>query len=266
MEVSEAKALSKIVHNQINNEDILTRCVSNPIVTSTEETIPAALSAYLTQVKDKLKTEVMRDTKTYMTRLSEELTETMVRASYKSDKRELFDRRLNLTLTGVEEDSREKKNPAITAEKIIAELSDIGCCIKKEDLSSYHRLYRANSYPPPRIIKTRFISQQVCDHVMGYRLRFNSPELGKYINREMSHLLRRLFTYLRTRDDILIKKSVSFKDGHIIYLLKRNESDRRWSRANTIFDLEMDFNINLVDETLLTFLGLENCIVKINLD
>ena len=307
MEVSEIKALicdknifdrdaimaksqsevAKIVQDQINEENkidftnpntvinILSRCVSNAIVTTTEDAIPVVLSAYLTQVNAKLKTEVkdevMIETKEFVcesvVKVNRELTEKMVRASYKSDKQELFDRRLNLTLTGVEEDVQEKTNPSLTADKIVAELSDIGCSIKKEDLSSYHRLYRKDmSNTNPNLILTRFVSQQVCDHVMGYRTRFNNHEEGKYMNQDMSHLLRRLFSYLRTRDDILIKKSVSFKDGRIIYLLKRNESGCRWSRASNIFDLEKDFNIDLMNNALLSFLGLEDCIVNINLD
>ena len=83
----------------------------------------------------------------------------------------------------------------------------------------------------------------------------------------MTALQRKLFTHLRSKEDIVIKKTVGFRDGYIIYLLEKNRhATRAWSRAKNALDLVDDLAIDYNNNDLLNTLGLGNCTININLD
>ena len=88
------------------------------------------------------------------------------------------------------------------------------------------------------------------------------------MNEDMTPMQRKLFNYLRNKEDIIFKKSVGYKDGKIVFLLVANEfsQDRRkWSRAENILDLA-NINGDLVpdmnSESILENFGLRDCLVK----
>ena len=146
-------------------------------------------------------------------------------------------------------------------------LADINCSITKEDISTSHRIYRKNtSNSSPNIILTRFISQQVRDKALSFNRSFKDPSAGKYLNEDMSPLQRSLFAYLRSKDDIVLKKTVGFRDGHIIYLTKANENKPRgWSRINNVLDLDGELEVDLNDSDVLKDLGLADCAIDLTL-
>ena len=115
----------------------------------------------------------------------------------------------------------------------------------------------------------RFVSQQIRDKVLSYSTRYKDSDNGKYMNEDMTGLQRKLFSYLRNREDVVIKKTVSFKDGHIICLLKKNENrNKAWSRISSALDLaDLDDNlaVDFSDENTLDSLGLKEALVDINI-
>ena len=89
------------------------------------------------------------------------------------------------------------------------------------------------------------------------------------MNEDMTFLQRKLFSHLRTREDIVIKKTVGYKDGKIIFLLKKNAENKKWSKVNTVLNLEKvdpSLKPDLSKDSVLTAFGLENCIVPIDME
>ena len=85
----------------------------------------------------------------------------------------------------------------------------------------------------------------------------------------MTPLQRSLFYYLRQRDDIVIRKTVGFKDGNVICLLKKNESNKKWSRIENAFDLagiDNNLELDIHDDSMMKCLGLEDCRINFNLE
>lgn len=255
---------------------VLSEVVSLAIVNTTQEIVPAVIAACITQIKDSIKDEVidevMSETKDFVkesvAKVNLELTKKTVSCEYNIDKQEAHIRRMNLCFSGIIQDVREERNPTVTADKIVTELANIGCEIKREDFSSCMRIYRKNTnIQAPNLIVATFISQQVRDRVLSYKSSFNDPDSGKYVNEDMTALQRKLFTYLRSKEDIVIKKTVGFRDGYIIYLLEKNKhATRGWSRAKSALDLTDDLAIDYNNNELLNTLGLGNCTININLD
>ena len=285
--------ISKIVSEQkesgTNNLDltnaetfikVMSDVVSSSMTTTLQVAMPSAVAACITHMKDDLKREitqdVMQETREFVSvalaKVNEEFTRTNVRCSYNNDKQEAHSRRLNLSFSGIPYEETERSNQLTTADKIVAELSTIGCNISRDNISSCYRLYRRNATDnttPPLILAT-FISQQVRDKVLSYSTRFKDSDSGKYMNEDMTRLQRKLFLYLRSKEEIVIKKTVSFKDGHIICLLKKNERKTRgWSRIHTALDLaelDDDLAVDFADEDILDSLGLKDYYVNINID
>ena len=155
----------------------------------------------------------------------------------------------------------------MTINKLIDELKSIGCEIDKDRISISYRMFRKHATNAPGVIFASFISQQDRDYVLSFRDTYRNAEQGKYINEDMTLLQRKLFNYLRTKEDILLKKSVGFRDGRIVFILKKNinGTDKQWSRIENATDLnivthgiEMDYN----DQGLLETLGLQDCKVS----
>ena len=89
------------------------------------------------------------------------------------------------------------------------------------------------------------------------------------MNEDMTLLQRKLFTYLRSREDIVIKRSVGFRDNNIIFMLKKNEATSNpkiWSKVSSAYDLITidDMNPNFNDESFLETLGLMDCRIDFN--
>ena len=255
--------------------EVLAQVVSHTIIQTTQEVTPKVLSVCINNIKDSLKAElrdeIIRETKQYVNQTTEKvntvLTKKMVQLRCNLDAREGYDRRLNLVMSGVDEVAGENRDPSVTAALVVKTLADINCNITKEDISTSHRIYRKNtSNSSPNIILTRFISQQVRDKALSFNRSFKDPSAGKYLNEDMSPLQRSLFAYLRSKDDIVLKKTVGFRDGHIIYLTKANENKPRgWSRINNVLDLEGDLEVDLNDSDVLKDLGLADCAIDLTL-
>ena len=80
---------------------------------------------------------------------------------------------------------------------------------------------------------------------------------------------RKLFFFLRTKEETIFKKTVAYRDGRIIFLLIENETNKQWSRADSIFDLiniHSELEIDFSDAATLDNLGLKDCKVDIDLD
>ena len=78
-----------------------------------------------------------------------------------------------------------------------------------------------------------------------------------------------LFFYLRQKEDIVIKKTVAFKDGNIICLLKKHESEKRWSRVESALDLvhlDKELELDIHNHSMMEYLGLDDCEININLN
>ena len=87
-----------------------------------------------------------------------------------------------------------------------------------------------------------------------------------YINEDMTFLQRKLFKHLRSKENILLKRSVGFKDGRFVFLLKKNETTKHWSKVDNILNLakvDADLEIDVSDNDTLTGLGLADCIVDV---
>ena len=189
------------------------------------------------------------------------------------DKQEAYDRGNNIIFSGLRLDASEKTSRTKTTEIIIEELSKINCDITKDDLLC-HRIYRRNASESnlPPLVVARFVSQIVRNKVMSYRQTFTKPDEGKYMNEDMTALQRSLFNYLRTKEDIVIKKTVGYKDGKIVFLLKKNEhiqSNKKWSYAQSVLDLgkiDPGLEVNLLDADVMKSLGLKECMWTTNLE
>ena len=234
------------------------------------------------EVTDEIKTEVMTDTKMFvansLTKVSNQMTLNNVKYITGQDKREAYDRKLNITFSGIPLQQEERRNPDVTTNIVVDELNSItGLTIKKEDISSCYRIFRRpaangntdNNGPP--IIVARFISHQIRNKVLSYRTMFNTSGTPgtpgtKFINEDMTFLQQKLFKYLRTREDIIIKKTISYKDGRIIFLIKDNETEKKWSRVDSVLDLatvDPRFEVDLNASDMLFTLGMKDCKVNI---
>ena len=100
---------------------------------------------------------------------------------------------------------------------------------------------------------------------MSFKRTFNDAATGKFMNEDMTALQRSLFHYLRNKEDIVIKKTVGYRDGKITFLLKRNESStatNKWSYAHNILDLvkiDDDLKIDLMNAEAMKSQGLHDC-------
>ena len=256
--------------------EVLCQVVSNTIIQTTQEVFPTVLSVCIANIKDTLKAElrdeIMSETKDYVNqttaKVNSVLTQKMVRLRCDMDMKESYDRRLNIVLSGVVEEPGENRSPLVTTDLVVKKLADINCNIAKEDISTCHRIYRKNtSNSSPNIIMTRFISQQVRDKALSFNSSFKDPSAGRYLNEDMSPMQRSLFSYLRNKDDLILKKTVGFKDGYIIFLTKANEHKTRgWSRIRNVFDLDGDLKVDFSDIEVLKDLGLADCAIDLSLD
>ena len=149
---------------------------------------------------------------------------------------------------------------------VIRELEKMRCNISKDDLLCQRIFKRsaARNIGPPLII-ARFASPIVKNKVMGFKQSFNNVSTGKFMNEDMTALQRSLFHYLRNKEDIVLKKSVGYKDGKVIFLLKRNESAtiNKWSYAHSILDLakiDDQLKIDLLNEEAMKNFGFQDCL------
>ena len=256
--------------------DVLSQVVSHTIIQTTQEVTPTVLSVCIANIKDSLKAElrdeIMCETKEYVNqttaKVNSVLTQKMVKLRCDMDVKESYDRRLNIVMSGVVEEPGENRNPSVTADLVVNKLAYIDCNITKEDISTCHRIYRKNTTNSlPNIILTRFISQQVRDKALSFNISFKDQSAGRYLNEDMSPLQRSLFAYLRKKEDLILKKTVGFKDGYIIFLTKQNEHKTRgWSRVRNVLDLEGDLLVDFSDTEVLKDLGLEDCAIDLSLD
>ena len=203
--------------------------------------------------------------------LHKSITTKMVKCKSDIDKRESHDRGNNIIFSGIADDTAEKTNRGKTAEILINELSKISCTITRDDVIC-HRIYRRNGAPSrdAPLILARFISPIVRNKVMSYKSSFKNSGEGRFMNEDMTALQRSLFNYLRTKEDIILKKTVGFKDGKVIFLLKKNEhstSRQKWSYAHNILDLadiDTDLEVDLTNEGMMSTLGLKDCMWTTN--
>ena len=243
------------------------------------ETIPMLKTELKSEIKseitDEIKTEVMRDTKMFvansLTKVANQMTVNNIKYITGQDKREAYDRKLNITFSGIPVNQDERRNPDVTTNIIVNELNNItGLTISKEEISSCYRIFRKpsstlNENNGPPIIVARFISHRIRNKVLAHRTVYNTPGT-KFINEDMTFLQQKLFKYLRTREDIIIKKTISYKDGRIIFLIKDNETEKKWSRVDSVLDLatvdpRLEVDINASD--VLVTLGMKDCKVNI---
>ena len=198
--------------------------------------------------------------------LQKKITEKIVKCKVDVDKREAFERSNNIIFSGLSEDPNEKTNRGTTTQIVIRELEKVRCNISKDDLLCQRIFKRgaARNNGPPLII-ARFASPIVKNKVMGFKQSFNNVSTGKFMNEDMTALQRSLFHYLRNKEDIVLKKSVGYKDGKVIFLLKRNESAtiNKWSYAHSILDLakiDDQLKIDLLNEEAMKNFGFQDCL------
>ena len=253
---------------------ILSRTISEAISITLEESIPALGFAICNQMKEDMKKEVLEEAKAHLhmqtATMKYAVTKKMIKSKYDLDKREAYDRRSNLIFSGIGEDQEEKKNPRLTRDKLVNILTDLGCRISREDISACHRVYRKNTTNgSPNMVICRFVSRQVRDEVLGFAYTYSTTAAGRYINEDMTPLQRKLFYFLRQKEDIVIKKTVAFKDGNIICLLKKNENDKRWSKIESALDLvylDKELELDIHNHSVLEYLGLDDCEINLNLE
>ena len=113
------------------------------------------------------------------------------------------------------------------------------------------------------------MSRQVRDDVLGFAYTFSTSATGRYLNEDMTPLQRKLFYFLRQKEDIIIKKTVAFKDGNIICLLKKNENEKRWSRVESALDLthlDKELELDVHNHSMMECLGLDDCEINLSTD
>ena len=100
---------------------------------------------------------------------------------------------------------------------------------------------------------------------MSFKRTFNDSGTGRYMNEDMTALQRNLFNHLRNKEDIILKKTVGYKDGKIVFLLKKNEhsiSKFKWSYVHNVLDLakiDAELEIDCMNVNVMKSLGLEDC-------
>ena len=227
------------------------------------------------EIKDELKAELMQETKAHiansLTKVSDEMTHKNIKCVTSQDKRESFDRRPNIIFSGYDLEANER-NARDTTDKIVNEINNItGLDVTKEDLSACYRIFpkqgRTPNGPPPILV--RFVSYQLRNKVLSHRTDFNKQPGNKFMNEDMTFLQHKLFTYLRNKEDVIIKKTVSYKDGKINFLTVNNATQKQWSKVDNVLDLaKIDISLqpNLTDTNVLFELGLKECKVNITLE
>ena len=197
--------------------------------------------------------------------LQKKITEKIVKCKVDVDRREAFERSSNIIFSGLPEEQNEKTNRGVTTQIVMRELEKIRCNINKDDLLCQRIFKRNAARSGPSLILARFASPIVKNKVMSFKQTFNDAATGKFMNEDMTALQRSLFHYLRNKEDIVIKKTVGYRDGKITFLLKRNESStatNKWSYAHNILDLvkiDDDLKIDLMNAEAMKSLGLHDC-------
>ena len=227
------------------------------------------------EIKDELKAELMQETKAHiansLTKVSDEMTHKNIKCVTSQDKRESFDRRPNIIFSGFTLETTTERNARDTTDKIVNELNNItGLNFTKEDLSACYRIFPKQGSTPngPPPILVRFVSYQLRNKVLSHRTDFNKQPGNKFMNEDMTFLQHKLFTYLRTKVEVIIKKTVSYKDGKINFLTVDNAAQKKWSKVDNVLDLaKIDISLqpNLSDTNVLFELGLKDCKVNITL-
>ena len=157
----------------------------------------------------------MQETKAHVSnslaKVSDEMTHKNIKCVTSQDKRESFDRRLNIIFSGFDVETPERRNPSVTTDKIVNELNKIhGLNVRKEDLSACYRIFsKPGSTPngPPPIV-ARFVSYQFRNKVLSHRTTFNNQPGNKFMNEDMTFLQHKLFTYLQTKKEVIIRKTL----------------------------------------------------------
>ena len=223
-------------------------------------------SVVATEVKDAI-IETKTKIATTTNNVSDEMSKMQLKYTTEIDKRDAADKKLNIIFSGIPLDPRERTNPGIIANIIVTKLKDHNCDIKTEDLAFCYRINRkgGNRTDIP-IIFTRCVSHQVKEKIISCRKQFNNMTTNTYMNEDMTTLQHKLFKYLRTREDILLKNSVGYRDGKIIFLLKANETSKKWSRIETVLDIAgVDKRLvpDMENEEVTLSLGLKDCSVNL---
>ena len=245
----------------------------------TKEELKAEIKAeLLEEVRTEINNETNAKVNTKVAKVANIMQEKLVKCTLENDKRDVCERKLNITFSGIKEQSNERKDPNVTANLLIATLTEKGCSIQREDLVSCYRIFPRNNNqqqqqqqprnnPGPPMITARFASQKIRDTVLAYRANYNDPTSNIFMNEDMTFLQRKLFSHLRSKEDIIFKKSVGYKDGKMIFLLKKNATNKKWSKVDTVLNLEKvdpSLKVDLSLDSELTAFGLNDCIVHID--
>ena len=247
------------VINEIKSE-LITEVKTN-IITEVNTQVTSAINTDI-----KLATNQIVDAN--VTKLSKILTRKHIKCTTDLDKREAADRKLNIILTGITENPRERRNPDVTGEIVLKELNDIGCNITRYDISDCFRIFRRSpSVDNPGMIILRLVALNTKQYILSKRELFTDPPRKRFMNEDMTPLQRHLFNYLRTKDELIHKKSVGYKDGKIVFVLVAHTGDERvkWSKVENVLDLagvDIGLQVDLNDSTILQTLGLKECQVN----
>ena len=189
----DAEAMAKIVGEVVSQ--------LTPILV---KTITTAISVCMT---DSMSKEIKKIEKEQATQRQYVQQQTL-NALYERDKLEQYDRRLNIRITGVEEQEHEAVEDLV--EQVCAATE---APIKKEDISACHRMgERGNKH---RTIICRFVSRDTQSRVMKNKKKLRGKEGYNnqvYINEDLTRLRARLFHLVRKSGKVT---STSTKNGRI---------------------------------------------------
>ena len=276
IDLTELKREVKLeVINEVKSE-IKTELKTELLNEIKSEVITEVKSSMITEVNTQVASAIHTDVKlattqivdTNVSRISKILTRKHIKCTTDLDKREAADRKLNIILTGITENPGERRNPDLIGDIVLKELNDIGCNISRYDISDCFRIFRRTPSPDnPGMIILRLVALQTKHYILSKREFFTDHTRKRFMNEDMTPLQRQLFNYLRTKEEIVHKKSVGYKDGKIVFVLVAHTGDERvkWSKVENVLDLagvDIGLEVDLHDSTILQTLGLKECQVN----
>ena len=236
-----AATMLAVMHND-DKSDMINEIKADVINEVKTVIIPEAIEAAKSQITTDVIEQTREETTTIVTNViansnkktSSDITKRLIKSATDIDRWDACDRKLNLTFAGIKEEPGEHRNSEIIANAIINKLNDKGCQIQIEDIEKCYRIIRkgpgssAANADNPGLIFVRFTSHRVRNKVLNSRQNFNDPTNNIFMNEDMTPMQRKLFNYLRNKEDIILKKSVGYKDGKIVFLLVANHHHHRW--------------------------------------
>jgi hypothetical protein len=180
------------------------------------------------------------------------LQRTNLQLRFQLDKQEQYSRRESIRIQGIKEEEEEE-----VEEKVFKMFSDMGCDLKKEDVSAVHRTGKKKR-DQDRHILVKFVSRRNKQHVMKKKRALKElPQYRKvYVNDDLTALRMRLLSYVKKVDSV--ERAQTTPDGRIRCEMKKKRpgSDQREviiiESPDDLFKIGADLDFEFLGLTHLT--------------